>query len=399
MGMAVKIVAYALASVILLRGLPALSQSASTSQQLQTHARQAQEFLRTNQPDLAITEYKAILKLDPNNLDARSGLGTLLYFRGDYAKAVVELRAVVKSQPALWKMVTLLGMCERRVGHVADARADLEKAFPQLTEEKLRVQTGMELVEIYYASRDLDKAADIVSILRRLKPEDAAILFTAHRIYSEQADEAKLGIAMLAPKSAWMHQLLAQEMLAQGNNEAAIAHYREALKVDDRLPGLHFELGELLRSSSVPAEKEQAEQEYLAALSQSPLDEKSECRLGKIALARSDLKSAYAHYSRALELQPDDPEANLGVGKILLSMNQPQKAQPLMEKAVRLDPSDAVAHYRLGSLYRQMGRPDDARREIAEFQRLKEMKERLKDLYKELRLQSKAESLDADLPH
>ncbi|HTF68152.1 MAG TPA: tetratricopeptide repeat protein, partial [Edaphobacter sp.] len=138
MGMAVKIVAYALASVILLRGLPALSQSASTSQQLQTHARQAQEFLRTNQPDLAITEYKAILKLDPNNLDARSGLGTLLYFRGDYAKAVVELRAVVKSQPALWKMVTLLGMCERRVGHVADARADLEKAFPQLTEEKLR---------------------------------------------------------------------------------------------------------------------------------------------------------------------------------------------------------------------------------------------------------------------
>ncbi|HEY1948658.1 MAG TPA: tetratricopeptide repeat protein [Bryobacteraceae bacterium] len=390
--MAVKIAICAAASVFLLCSAPVFSQ------QLETHSRQAQEYLRTNRPDLAIGEFKAILALDPNNMNARSALGTLLYFQGDYTNAVVELRAVVKSQPSLWKMVTLLGMCERRVGRVAAARADLEKAFPQLTDEKLRVQAGMELIEIYYASRDLDKAADVVSALRRLKPEDAAILFTAHRIYSEQADEARLSIAMLAPKSAWMHQLMAQEMVAQGNNEGAITHYREALKIDDRLPGLHFELAEVLSGSASPAEREQAEKEYQAALAQNPLDEKAECSLGRIAFGRADLKGAYAHYSRALELQPDDAEANLGLGKILLSQNQPQKAQPLIEKAVRLDPSDAVAHYRLGSLYRQMGRADDARREIDEFQRLKEMKERLRDVYKEMRLQSKPEPVETDIP-
>jgi tetratricopeptide (TPR) repeat protein len=392
MGMAVKIAICAAAvSVFLLCSQPVFSQ------QMETHSRQAQEYLRTNRPDLAIGEFKAILALDPNNINARSALGTLLYFQGDYTNAVVELRAVVKSQPSLWKMVTLLGMCERRVGHLAAARADLEKAFPQLTEEKLRVEAGMELIEIYYASRDLDKAADVVSVLRRLKPEDAAILFTAHRIYSEQADEARLGIVMLAPKSAWMHQLMAQEMLAQGNNEGAIMHYREALKIDDRLPGLHFELAEVLSSSASSADREQAEKEYQAALAQNPLDEKAECSLGRIAFGRADLKGAYARYSRALELQPDDAEANLGLGKILLSQNQPQKAQPLMEKAVRLDPSDAAAHYRLGSLYRQMGRADDARREIDEFQRLKEMKERLRDVYKEMRVQSKPERAEPDI--
>jgi tetratricopeptide (TPR) repeat protein len=393
MGMAVKIAICAVASVFLLCSAPVFSQ------QLETHSRQAQEYLRSNRPDLAIGEFKAILALDPNNMNARSGLGTLLYFQGDYANAVVELRAVVKSQPSLWKMITLLGMCERRVGHVAAARANLEKAFPQLTEEKLRVQAGMELIEIYYASRDLDKAADVVSVMRRLKPEDAAILFTAHRIYSEQADEARLGIAMLAPKSAWMHQLMAQEMLAQGNNDGAITHYREALKIDDRLPGLHFELAEVLSSSASAADREQAEKEYQLALAQNPLDEKAECSLGRLAFGRADLKGAYARYSRALELQPDDAEANLGLGKILLSQNQPQKAQPLMEKAVRLDPSDAAAHYRLGSLYRQMGRLDDARREIDEFQRLKGMKERLRDVYKEMRVQSKPEPVEPDIPH
>jgi tetratricopeptide (TPR) repeat protein len=253
-------------------------------------------------------------------------------------------------------------------------------------------------VEIYYAARDLDQAAGVVSVLRRLKPDDAAILFTAHRIYSEQADEARLGVALLAPQSAWMHQLIAQEMLAQGNNAGAITHYREALKIDERLPGLHFELAEALNNSPSPSDKEQAEQEYRAAVAQSPLDAKAECRLAGIAFGRSDIKGAYADYSRAVALQPEDAEANLGLGKTLLAMNQPQKAQPLMEKAVRLDPSDAAAHYRLGSLYRQMGRADDARREIAEFQRLKEMKERLREVYKEMRLQGKPEPVEPDIP-
>jgi hypothetical protein len=32
-----------------------------------------------------VSEFKAILALDPNNVDARGNLGVLLYFRGNYA--------------------------------------------------------------------------------------------------------------------------------------------------------------------------------------------------------------------------------------------------------------------------------------------------------------------------
>jgi tetratricopeptide (TPR) repeat protein len=395
--MRAKAVICAVASLLLWERFSS-AQSASDSQQIQAHSRRAQEFLAANRPDLAVGEFKAILALDPDDITARGDLGTLLYFRGDYENAAGDLRAVVKSQPSLWKTVMLLGMCEKRLGNVAAARTDLERAFPQLSEEKLRVQAGMELTEIYYASRDLDKAADLVGVLRKLKPEDAGILYTAHRIYSEQADEAALGIAMLAPKSAWMHEVIAEEMVIQGDNGAAIAHYREALKIDEHIPGLHFELGELLSSASSNTDKERAEKEYEAALAQNPFDEKSECRLGRIALGRSDLKGALAHYSRALELQSDDPEANLGLGKVMLAMNQPQKAEALLEKAVRLDPSDSVAHYHLGTLYRQLGRSGDARRELAEFQRLKQMKEQLKEVYKEMRIRAKPGEEVADIP-
>lgn len=381
---------------------PSFSQATDSAPSIQSHLRQAQEFLRTGRPDLAVGEFRAVLKLDAANLTARNNLGTLLYFQGEYEKATVELRAALKADPNLWKTQTLLGMSEKRIGHITSARADLEKSFPHLLEEKLRIQAGLELIEIDYQSRDLEAAAEVVRVLRRLKPEDPAILFTAHRIYSEQADEAMLGVSMLAPNSAWMHQLMAHELVRQGDIKGAIAHLREALKIDPEVPGLHFELAELLSASmSGPNQGEdqrEAEKEYRAALAQNPRDEKAECRLGRIALKDSELKDGFAHYSRALELQPDDAEANLGLGRVLVAMDQPQKAQPMLEKAVLLDPSDAAAHFRLGTLYRQIGRPEDSRKELAEYQRLKQMKEKLAAIYKEMRLQRRAGEPAADIP-
>jgi len=382
----------------LLGSLLAFSQPVTPNPRVETHLRQAQEFLKAGKPDLALGEFRELLKLEPNNIEARNGLGTLLYFHGDFENSAQELRAALKSNPSLWKTQTLLGMCEKRLGQMVRARADLEKAFPKLQEEKLRVEAGLELIEIDYGTGDLDKAASVVAVLKQLRPADPEILYTAHRIHSEQADADMLGLAMVAPNSAQMHRLMATQMIRQGNSEGAIRQYREVLKLDPTLPGLHYEFAEVLTGSSAPADQAQAEQEYRASLARSPFDEKSECRLGAIAVGRGDLKEAYAHYSRALELQPDDAEANLDLGKLLVAMDQADKAAPLFERAVKLEPYDAVAHFRLGSVYRQMGRAEDSRRELAEFQHLKEMKERLRAIYKEMRLEMKREPADADVP-
>jgi hypothetical protein len=50
-------------------------------------------------------------------------------------------------------------------------------------------------------------------------------------------------------------------------------------------------------------------------------------------------------------------------------------------------------------VYRSLGRTADARRELSEFQRLNGMKEHLKEMYREMRLQpGKPDSQDPDLP-
>jgi cytochrome c-type biogenesis protein CcmH/NrfG len=181
-----------------------------------------------------------------------------------------------------------------------------------------------------------------------------------------------------------MHQAMAHELAKRGNSAEAIENYRAALKIDPQLPGLHFELAEMLHTLSTAEGRQEAESEYKAALQVNPFDEQSECRLGDIALQRDDLKEANERFTRALQLQPNDPEASIGLAKVFMTMDQPQKAELLLQHALELDPTSALAHFRLSTIYRQTGRSADAKREFEEYQKYKQMKEKLKAIYHDL---------------
>ncbi len=372
--------------ILLAALLPCFCQSSPTrQQQIESHARQAAEDLKENKPDLAVPEFRAIVALDPSNVDARGNLGVLLFFQGSYAEAIPELRAALKMRPTLWKIQALLGIAEKRTGDVSAARSDLEQAFPNVQDEKIRIDTGMELIEIYSGTGDLDKAATTVNTLRKLEPTNEAVLYTAYRVYSDLTADSLLSLSVVAPNSARMHQALAHELAKRGKTEEAIENYRAALKLDPQLPGIHFELAEMLSTLSTQDSLAEAENEYKAALQANPSDEQSECRLGDIALRRNDTKEAYDRYAKAVQLQPGDPDANIGLAKVLMSMDQPQKAQPLLEHALHLDPTSAVAHFRLSAVYRETGRPDDAKHELEEYQKYKGMKEKLQEIYRQMR--------------
>jgi Flp pilus assembly protein TadD len=385
-----------LAIALILMSRPCFPESSPTRQQeIAAHKAQAHEFLKEKRPDLAISQFRALVALDPNDSDARANLGVLLFFQSDYANAIPLLRAALKIHPTPWKLQALLGMAEKRTGDGNSARTDLEEAFPKLQEPKIRVETGMELIELYSSTGDLEKAGVTAGALRRLEPTNLDVLYAAYRIYSDLAGEAMLSVSMVAPKSARMHQIMAHELARQGRTTEAIANYREAIKIDPNVPGLHYELAEMLNSSQVDSERAEAEAEYKAALAANQFDEKSECRLGDIATRKGDLEEAAEHYSRAVQIQPNDPDANSGLAKALMQTNQPQKAESLLERAVQLDPTSAVAHYRLSTLYRQIGRTDDAKLQLEEFQKYKAMKDKLRDIYRDMRLEPAKEDEDS----
>lgn len=374
--------------------LAVISPAQSVTEQIQTHLRSAKQHAAEQRPDLALADFRAVVALDPQNIEALGNIGVLEFFGAQYGSAVQDLRAALRVKPELTRLQALLGMAERRVGQLEAARDDLSAAFHKLDDQKVRIQVGLELIEADYALRDVANAAETVNTLRVAVPDDVDILYAAYRIYSDLRDEVLLQFALVGSGSARSKQVIAHELARQGNTEGAIQSYRIALKSNPKLADLHFELAEMLSTLSSADAKAEAEKEYKAALAEDPFDEKALCRLGNIALKSNKHDEAMKYFEQSLSIQPGDADAQLGLAKVMLAKHDPKGARPHLEAAVKLDPFDPATRYRLGICYRELGQQEDARRELAEFERLKKMKNRLGDLYQEMHLTPKDRDKD-----
>jgi Flp pilus assembly protein TadD len=85
------------------------------------------------------------------------------------------------------------------------------------------------------------------------------------------------------------------------------------------------------------------------------------------------IADAVKQYQAALDINSDNYRANLLLGRLLAMQDRPKEAEPLLKKAVNLDPQSADAHKFLGNVYTVLGDEENARRELAEAQRLKAM--------------------------
>ena len=345
---------------------------------------QVQKYLAEQKPQLAIPVLREIVSLDARNLNSQANLGVLLFFQGDYAEAVPHMRAALQLQPDLWKVEALLGIAEKRTGNMNQAQADLEGAFSNLEDPKIRTDAGLELVEIYVAASQLDKALALAGKLQELSPQNPRIPLVTYEISRQMMYHSLLSMMMVAPDSAEMHMLMGGELGRQGDHANAIAQYREAIRLNPKLPGAHFELAEQLRTSSDAALNVLAEGEYKAALQVNAYDELSWRQLAGVLSAKGDYKTAEENYRKALALQPRDSEAKTGLAIVLISTNRASEAIVLLESAVKDDPTNMAAHYRLSILYRRAGRTADAEHELETFQHYKEVKDKLGKVFKQL---------------
>lgn len=368
--------------------------TAKAPQTAEDHLNLANRYLTEKKTDLAIVELKQVVALDPGNIEARGNLGVLLYFHGDYAGAIPELRASVKAQPELWKIQALLGMAEDRTGELQASRDDLEAAFPHLADEKVRLDAGEILVNLDSNAGDLEKAADIVSALLVYRPTDASLLYLSYRIHSDLLNRAILTMAMSDPGSAEFHRAMARELGKQGDTAHAIADYREAIRINPRLPGVHTELGDLLFHSQDMKVQASAVSEFRAALEENPRDEKAQLAVGVLAARNGDLKVAYADDSRALQLDPNDSDACMELAKVLIQMGKNDEAMQLLERAVQIEPANYVAHFRLGTIYRRKGKTDEAKQQVDLYLRYKQMHDTLEKIIRDTRVASEQETTD-----
>jgi Tfp pilus assembly protein PilF len=370
--------------VFAVQSLPLWAQTATANAELADDLQRGHVALQANNQALATQEFQAALKLDPDNAEAHANLGVMAFFRGDCPDAEPEFQSALHSGPNLIKAQALLAICEKRLGQPS-AQADLENAFSNLKDPKLRTQVGVQLADFYFQEGDLDHTLPVVRSLVDSDPDNVDLLFFAQRIYSELADNTMNKLALLAPESARMQQLIAEQLINAGDLKGAIEHYRKAIAADPRLPGMHFELAEaILELSNDASARAAAQQELDAAVKTDGDSSRVECALGHLALLESRSDAAYAYYRLAYKLNPSEVEAQLGLAAILVDQDKPQEAVQYLRSAVKADPMNANAHYRLARICHTLHLTEEEENEIKLYQEIRATKDRIAQLYRQM---------------
>jgi tetratricopeptide (TPR) repeat protein len=382
-------------AVFLLLHLSSLGQSAAPkAAQIEKQLELVQEAMKANHPEAAMTGLRAVLALDPQNVEARANLGVLEYFTQGCQAASQDLRQALAIQPDLPKVEALLGICESRSGN-HDGQTLLASAFKELDQNTLRIKVGVELANLYYLQGDLGRASSTVQSMLEIDPNDVDVLYLAQRIYYEMADDGINRLVLAAPHSARTQQAIAERLINLGNLQGAVTHFREALAIDPHLSTLHFELGEALLQGGPtdPSAQAQAEKEFETAMKLGGDTPAIECEFGEIAFFRNDLKQAYARYERALTMDPHNGQAESGLGRVLMKEQKPEEAVKFLSAAVAANSFGLQERYQLAIAYRDLQLTAQSKKEFQAYQDISRAKQESEKLLEQI---LRAKDIDED---
>ena len=140
----------------------------------------------------------------------------------------------------------------------------------------------------------------------------------------------------------------AWELTQKGQDEAAIAQWKEALKLSPEDAKAHNNLGVALAGTG---KFNEAIPHFEKVLEVNPGYAEAHNNLG-VALAQTGrFDEAIVHYRKALELNPEYIEVHNNIGTVLLQKGRLDEAIAHFQQVLEVNPDSAEAHYNLGDTY------------------------------------------------
>jgi protein O-mannosyl-transferase len=136
---------------------------------LQTRVSLASLLLRTGSPDEAVTEFQKIVDTMPQNIGWRNNLATALYLSGRNDESIAAFRTVLESDPDNWAAHNNLGMALQKAARHAEAIESFQRAL-QLN--PTHIDTYNDLTNSYVLTKQPEKA--IATIERALSVAQAS---------------------------------------------------------------------------------------------------------------------------------------------------------------------------------------------------------------------------------
>ena len=339
---------------------------------IQEHTANAERALRANDMVGAEREYRALLVLDPESSEAWTGLGVLLYGSGKAQEAAAALNKALKIDPLEKRAELFLGLSEADLRQCDKATPILERNFAGQTPGKLQRLTGLALLACGSGVSDPMPALQAAVRLKTLYPGDPDVLYAAAELYTRLWTQDAAELIAKHPESYRVHQLAGEVYEAQGNVDQALREYKAALEENQKLPQMHYRIGQLyLRKGDADAD-ENAMAEFRAELRADPQSAVSEFAMGEIDHHQHKLENALAEYQLALRLDPELVEARVGLAQVLLEKHQVDASVDQLHAVISEHPENASAHYALMLAYREQGKMTEAGEEMVTFKKIQQ---------------------------
>ena len=339
---------------------------------IQLHRNAASSALKANDLSRAEQEYRAILSIDPKNVEASSALGVALYASGNFKEASAALQNALELDPSQPRIQLFLALTQAELGQCAQALPVLELQWKDQPDLRLRRLAGLSALDCELAAGHLTTALQLAEPLRAKYPDDPDVLYKLAGLYSRLWNEAAGELMQKHPESYRVHQLAGEVYEAQGKGDQAIREYTLALKENERAAGIHLRIGQILVQQATPDSETKALAEFQRELAIDPESAAAEYAVGEIFRRRQDYPQAAQHLNRAVALDPALTEPHIALAQMFMAQHDPQQSSREAAIAVQLDPRNAKAHYALMVAYRSEGKMDDAGKELALFQQLQQ---------------------------
>jgi tetratricopeptide (TPR) repeat protein len=316
----------------------------------------------------AIRDYRKVLELRPNMVEAKVNLGAALVHVGDFDGAIAMYRSALALISNKNAVLRNLALAYYKKGDFKDAAEQFEVLHQALPND-----VGIAAL-LGYCDVQLGKAEAAVALLGPLETQSADNLDFEYAFGSAliKAGRRRDGVDRLekvakSGNSADAYLLAGSTLLDLNDFEPARRDLDEALRLDPKLPGVYTLAGTARdKTGAIP----EAEAAFREALKINPDDFDANLYLGAILYKRRDLDEAKPYLDRALRLDPKSSMARYEVAMFESTSGQYQAAAEELERLVKDDPTWLEPHIELASLYYRLHRPEDGRKERETVDRL-----------------------------
>ena len=346
--------------------------------------------------------WRAFSMTDPANAEAYAHLGFLEARHERYAQAVPLYRKALALNPKMPGLQLNLGLALFKSGALKEAIQIFSPILKQQSltpseAQRLDVLIGMShygLGEYSAAIPYLEAAAagDTQSLWLRLTLAQSCLGSKQYQCVLDVYRE----ILSLNAESAEADMLAGEALDEMRDHAGAIQQFQAAVKVDPKMPNVHFALGYVLWTQN---HLEDAAKEFNSELANTPNHPQALIYLADVDIKFDDKAGAQPLLEEAIRTDPRIALGHLDLGIVYASLGRNTEALREMKIAEGQSPNDQSVHWHLAQFYKSIGRNDDAK---VEFNRTRSVQraadESVSDKLRQVQTNAKSSGPNSDNP-